>query len=728
MKIINAFIIAAFLCFAQIAVADTTWVASGNVSGVWAASGSPFMVHTGDITVASGDMLTIEPGVKVYFTGQFKLVVNGLLQAIGSQSDSIWFTGTADSIPYYSIQHWQGIRFVSADPSCRLSYCSITHSGATGAGELSSGGGLYCFNTDLAISHSWIRRCHAGASASAGRGCGAYFENSTVEMDNTTISNNGSTIDPNWQMPMGSSAGGFAASNCTVQARHCRIQSNYSGGDVGGIWVDLGTVITLDTCLIDANHSIDQTIGGMRADAGCTVHMTGTTITNNYSQWGEVGGLRCRDVAAVTMEACTVRANFTNGFGNDPEWDGGAGANIRNPGSALISKCVFEEHGSQFGGALLCNNTTIVNTVFRNNTAADGGALGSRGNNRIIGCRFENNQSGLNMDCLSCSGDGTGGAIRFAQGTDSVVGCWFEGNTSVFELVEFNGDEYVYYTVGGFGGALYCAAGTTPYFANCVFVNNSLNYPDGNGTGSVLYNAGGHPTFEFCTMNNNSASGHPGGVIFMDGGDLTMNGCIVSNSTASCAIYFDQAAGGEVEYCDFFGMSGQNYLGTPPAGLGVISTTNANGDACDEFYNIYLEPEYVDAVNGDLHLSDTSPCIGGADPFSIIVTDFENNARPLPSGSVRDMGAFESTMGGALMAVDDLVIGGFDEDQNDVVLRWNAVSAAQSYQIYSSEAQEYIPGMFNLIGTTADTMFVDDDVLLLPVMQRTYIVRASTLP
>jgi len=710
MKLMKLLLVLSGLLFAASAFADTTWVASGNVSGVWAASGSPYVVHTGDITVATGDALLIEPGVRVYFAGNFKLVVNGLLQAIGTESDSIWFTGDPSGFPYDSPTRWRGLRFMDAHADCELRYCSVTYSGATGAGALSYGGGLYCYNSDVRVSHSWIRQCHATL-----RGCGAYFDGSDIELEYTMITNNIATIHPD-QYPMGESAAGFMASNSIVHVRHCTVAFNSNGGDVGGITVDMGTVITLDTCLIDNNSSIDQTIGGMRADAGCYVHMTGTTISNNHSAWGQIGGLQCRNVAELTMEACTLRANFTyNGsWGYDP-WDGGGGANIRDPGLAAISNSVFEGHSCRLGAALLCNNTMVINSVFRNNRATDGGAIGSNGNNTLIGCRFEDNQAGIDAGCMSCDGDGTGGAIRFVQGTDSVFGCWFEDNHSIIIIWEESGGEYIEHDLGGFGGAMHCMAAASPYVANSVFVNNSLDYPDGNGSGSVLYNAGGSPTFEFCTMNDNSASGHPGGVIFMDGGALTMNSCVVSNSTASCAIFFDQGATGDIDYCDFFGISGVNFRGVPPTGLGTISTVNVNGDPCDLYYNIYLDPQYVDAVNGNLHLTGASPCVDAADPASSVLSDFDGNARP--NGAYADLGAFEYSRA----AVTDLVIFA-DVANGDATLYWSAVAGASGYEIYRGDTQDYEPGNSVLIGTTTATTFTDDDVFLAATEQRAYVV------
>lgn len=41
---------------------------NGNQSGVWGLAGSPYVL-TGDVTVADGDTLRIDPGVEIRFSG-----------------------------------------------------------------------------------------------------------------------------------------------------------------------------------------------------------------------------------------------------------------------------------------------------------------------------------------------------------------------------------------------------------------------------------------------------------------------------------------------------------------------------------------------------------------------------------------------------------------------------------------------------------------------------------
>jgi hypothetical protein len=307
------------------------------------------MIDSGDITVGGSSVLTINPGVTIYFTGQFKLVINGQLLAIGTQTDSIRFTGSELNYPQDTPQRWKGLRFINGDAESHLSYCNITYGGATGAGALSNGGGLYSLNSPLHVEHSWIRRCHA-----RGQGCGAFFAGGDVLLEYTDITHNfGTLIDPDMGDVIGD-AGGFATANTNIHLRHCKVQLNWAGMNIGAIRFGGGTVATLDTCLIDDNRAYLGGWNGIVADSTADISMTNTTISNhNYPAFGATSGLRCIGVT-LTMEACTLR--------NNPAWygiepiptEGGSALMVRNPPFAHIRNTVFEGNQGQYGGAVLC--------------------------------------------------------------------------------------------------------------------------------------------------------------------------------------------------------------------------------------------------------------------------------------------------------------------------------------------------------------------------------------
>jgi len=67
----------------------------------------------------------------------------------------------------------------------------------------------------------------------------------------------------------------------------------------------------------------------------------------------------------------------------------------------------------------------------------------------------------------------------------------------------------------------------------------------------------------------------------------------------------------DIAYNDINNSGGNFYGAGTPSGAGTITTTNNNGDPCDQFYNIFLTPNFE---LGTYRLQPTSPCIDAGDP------------------------------------------------------------------------------------------------------------------
>jgi hypothetical protein len=118
----------------NINIYSQTTIPAGNVSGTWTAENSPYLI-TGDILIATGSTLNIEPNVTVEFQGFYKLAVEGQLLALGEKDNLITFT--INDTTGYSNENitnggWHGIRFennTSTDTSkiifCSIKYCKL---------------------------------------------------------------------------------------------------------------------------------------------------------------------------------------------------------------------------------------------------------------------------------------------------------------------------------------------------------------------------------------------------------------------------------------------------------------------------------------------------------------------------------------------------------------------------------------------------------------------------
>ncbi len=99
---------------------------SGSITAntTWTLANSPYIVN-GNLTIDSGVVLTIQPGVEVRVDSTYIFQVDGKLLAVGTSADTIKFTSNSANP---ALHPWEGIRFTlkSADTS-KLQYCLFTY-------------------------------------------------------------------------------------------------------------------------------------------------------------------------------------------------------------------------------------------------------------------------------------------------------------------------------------------------------------------------------------------------------------------------------------------------------------------------------------------------------------------------------------------------------------------------------------------------------------------------
>ncbi|MBN3036230.1 MAG: right-handed parallel beta-helix repeat-containing protein [Bacteroidales bacterium] len=184
MKKITCIVIATML-FSTISIADTH-IPAGTVSGTWTQAGSPYIID-GEINIPVSGQLMIDPGVRIVFSGHYKFIVYGRIEAVGSASDSIFFTAQT------AATGWWGLRFINTDGngqgSSKLAFCRIEHGKATGFSSDRFGGAIYCLNSSpLLIDHCTLVNNYA-----VRYGGGVYCENSDIQISNTLIAFNEAT-------------------------------------------------------------------------------------------------------------------------------------------------------------------------------------------------------------------------------------------------------------------------------------------------------------------------------------------------------------------------------------------------------------------------------------------------------------------------------------------------------------------------------------------------------
>jgi len=265
------------------------------------------------------------------------------------------------------------------------------------------------------------------------------------------------------------------------------------------------------------------------------------------------------------------------------------------------------ENFADQGGGIYCykSSPSLLNVTISNNSSYSSGG-------GMYCCHYSKPELN-NVNIHSNESSGLGGGIN----------CDYYSSATLKSVSITNNSAY-------FGGGISCS-GSSPILKSTII---TYNYANLFGGGAYLLSSS--PCFTSVTISNNTADLY-GGVCCKSNSSSIFLNCIVSDNSGEYGFYAHNSSP-TIKYSNFFNNEGQNFYGLNDS-IGVNVTTNANGDSCDAFYNIQLDPLFVDPLNGDYHLSwanypipdsTMSPCIDAGDPSS----------PPDPDWTIADMGAY----------------------------------------------------------------------------------------
>ncbi len=315
--------------------------------------------------------LTIEPGVRIEFLGDYSFEVSGTLTAIGTEQEPIVFTASESNT-----DGWQGIHFNENIPGSELAYCTIEKANNSGIRIINSlpiirdctitnnqgvqGGGL---NIDLSLlsgdDELTITNCTVSdnTSSSHGGGIKANLGSATLSFENCTISDNIS----NFSQANGNIVGGAIYSvtsdgrlylrNCLINANTSYSRCGYNGCSVtgrgGGIFSNGN--IDLERCIVTGNmvHAVENGAGGNEytysygggiyqyageLNATNSLIYSNSTYAHGANAYSYGGGLYLNGGSA-NVTNCTITDNLANapGYGSVYAYGGG----IRRAGGTL---------------------------------------------------------------------------------------------------------------------------------------------------------------------------------------------------------------------------------------------------------------------------------------------------------------------------------------------------------------------------------------------------------
>jgi hypothetical protein len=292
----------------------------------------------------------------------------------------------------------------------------------------------------------------------------------------------------------------------------------------------------------------------------------------------------------------------------------------------LVTNGDYAVGGRRINGNLLTNRVSVTKSVtvqsvngptmtfIRGNPIASDEAVRCvylTNNARLIGFTLTDGATHISNIIPQ---DELGGGVYCASSNCVVSNCVISGNIA-----------------GSYGGGAY--SGTLQC---CVLFGNSVTNNPGGGGGGIAYarayncllmrnsaDEGGGAFFSSvvnCTVVSNTASSQGGGV-YDNNNDVPAyahfeNDIVYYNTAKMGSNYFFIALPTNMAFCC-----------TQPLPLGRTG-------------NITNAPQFVDAANGDFHLSDGSPCINsGYNTYITMTNDLDGH--PRASGGTVDIGAYE---------------------------------------------------------------------------------------
>jgi parallel beta-helix repeat protein len=264
MRITILFLFALAIITAGFSQAETIYV-SGDVSGVWSAD---TVMVTGEIRVLDGASLTINPGVQVRFTGWYKFIIQGELQAAGTAADTILFTRAFPT----EESKWRGFRFDAADDSSVLEYCRIEYAKGTEGFPDVRGGGIWVSNCSPTVRRCTIQLNYSHNGNYNGMGGGICLnENSFSLLEYNCILQNEAD-----------SGGGISIGwGSDPIVRHNTIESNTAFSAGGGIYVSADAEATIYGNTIRANASSGYGGGGINLWSATWLYGTYSFVYGN---------------------------------------------------------------------------------------------------------------------------------------------------------------------------------------------------------------------------------------------------------------------------------------------------------------------------------------------------------------------------------------------------------------------------------------------------------------
>jgi len=631
---------------------SATNISAGNVSGTWTSANSPYYIN-GNITVASGTTLVIQPGVSVEFTDAYSLTIIGKITAIGTSSSFISITTY-----YKNTAGWKGVRFVgTTGDTSRFEYCKFSN-GKVNYSMTNYydqwGGAIYVQQFNKVV----ISNCIFNNNAAMMGGAIATNYSSPIILNSVFCNNHSNYYG-------GAIAIEYTSSPALVNNT---IVNNYSGSGGGGLDIYGSSPVIRNTIIYgnDALYSFKQIwSSGYSNLYNCVVQdgHPGVNIIDadpKFVSPTSGAGLSYNGLTAnwslQSSSPCYNKGQIFTGVPLPPDYD--LAGNIRIDidtidigayeyiASTVASGSVYS---ATWSGYVLLTGDIVVKNGYTL-TIQPGTKIRSAGNYyvKVEGRVLAEGKSDSLITFTSLKNNGTWKGIKFygtstANDSSKFVFCVVKNcvnlGTTVF-------DQY--------GGAFLIYSFHKVLLSNCMIYNNKAYYGGGLSVYSVT---AGYPKFVNNLIVFNESVYHGGGLFLTNAYGYFINNNLSRNKCGSsyygggiCAVSSSNTYFKNNIIWDNTGYS--SYKNIYVSGSLSIEYSDVEGGYSGTG-NINVNPQYKYIVNGygygvsyyeysDWTLNSTSPCIdAGTSVSSIYYTSVDLKGKTRVFNSVIDIGPYE---------------------------------------------------------------------------------------
>ena len=265
------------LAMAGSALAETSVGGSISANTTWYKADTPHRV-TSAITVESGVTLTIEPGVQVLFDADVAFNVNGLVSAIGTETDSIIFEPDGAS-------EWMGFKATTGG-DFTFAFARISDANADGSSSPYWGGGAIhaASGSVISLTDCVVRNCRATGQIAPN--CGGIWGNGATSMTLVRCLFDGNSAVNRGAVFAASVTGGVTITDCVFRNNTTSTATDLYNSSAVTIWH--GGAATIAGCLFENNSGYYGTVAAVTSGGGTNVTVDRCTFSGNTATSGGV--------------------------------------------------------------------------------------------------------------------------------------------------------------------------------------------------------------------------------------------------------------------------------------------------------------------------------------------------------------------------------------------------------------------------------------------------------